>query len=128
MTREEKWSLVAVILLFLGAGTFVVLSIAADALGTFDSKIEDPDASEAAAEKIILLLNHYKNATGDYPRTLEELEEYFWVTIEDVPSGYRNWDYRYVEKNNFVLRFGENDSYYPCHYYESSTGEWSVDQ
>lgn len=98
-----------------------------EVFGLNSYEIEDPAASRAAADKIISLLEHYKDDTGDYPRTLEELENYFHITVHDVPSGHSEWKYRYVDNAEFVLTFGANDNYYPCEYYESSSKSWSSD-
>jgi len=129
MSQREKLVYIAVFAVIALPCAVVALNpdLPMELLGLRDYEIEDPAASQAAAEKIILLLEDFMSQTGTYPKTLEELENHYHIQIMDVPSGYRKWQYHYRKRNNFVLTFGANDDYYPCEYYESSTGEWSSD-
>ncbi len=83
--------------------------------------------TRARGDRIAQGLEQYKAAHGGYPKDLAGLVPDFLREIEPPTAGMPEWDY-YCERDGtrFSLRFGVDDYYYPCQYYENGT--WGINQ
>lgn len=77
---------------------------------------------------LVSLLETIKSQSGNYPVSLHELEIYFNISIKPLRTGNPNWYYQAINSNDFALKFSSQKGYYPCEYYDRSTGEWRVDE